>query len=113
MQATSHRHHTTPAHIPVRPEDEIADLVKESEIRTGLPGRCFVIRGAERLTYRVVAHAGGLEIARLDHDGTSADCVYVGAGSFEHHPLAHAQRAGCLYTPSLSREGDPHPRRST
>lgn len=103
MQATSHRHPTTPAHIPVRPEDEIADLVKESEIRTGVPGRCFVIRGAERLTYRVVAHPGGLEIARLGDGGTSAECVYVGAASFEHHPLAHAQRAGCLYTPSLPR----------
>jgi len=50
MQVRSHRLATAPAQVPVLPSEEIADLVKESEVRTGMPGRRFVIHGAETLT---------------------------------------------------------------
>ena len=102
MQFESQSSCAGPAHEPVLPGDEIADLVKESEVRTGRPGRRFVIHGAERLAYRVLAHPGGLEIARIDGRGRPFACVYVPAKSFEHHPLAHAQRAGCLFMQPLS-----------
>jgi hypothetical protein len=102
MQVRSHRAASAPAQVPVLPSEEIADLVKESEVWTGMPGRCFVIHGAERLTYRVIAHPGGLEIARIEDGGEPSQCVYVCSKSFEQHPLAHAQRAGCLFTQPLS-----------
>lgn len=86
------------AHQLVRPHDEIADLVKESEVRTGIAGRRFVIAGADRLAYRVLAHPGGLEVARLDGDGQPVDVAFVSEASFEQHLLAHAQRAGWLFT---------------
>lgn len=95
----------TQTHVPVLPGDEIADLVKESEVRSGMPGRRFVIEGAEPLAYRVLAHPGGLEIARIDDGGQPLDCVYVPTRSFEQHPLARAQRAGCLSTQPLSPRG--------
>ncbi|HET9643808.1 MAG TPA: hypothetical protein VFP68_10745 [Burkholderiaceae bacterium] len=84
-------------------DDEIVDLVKESEVRTGKAGRRFVILGAERLAYRVLAHVGGLEITRFDEGGRPRECVYVPVGSLDQHPLMHAQRAGCLYTQPLTR----------
>ena len=102
MQFESHGPSRRSAHVPVSPQDEIVDLVKESEVRTGRPGRRFVIHGAERLAYRVLAHPGGLEISRLDGRGRPFGCVYVPGRSFEQHPLAHAQRAGCLFTQPLS-----------
>jgi len=92
---------------PVLPSDEITDLVKEFEVRTGRPGRCFVIRGAERLVYRVTVHPGGLEITCMKDGNEPADCAYLCAMAFEQHPLAHAQRAGCLFTQPLSfRDGE-------
>lgn len=102
MQVRSHRSSTATAHVPVLPSEEIAELVKESEVRTGIPGRRFVIHGAERLTYRVTARPGGLEIVRIEDGGKPSQCSYVCAKSFEQHPLAHAQRAGCLFTQPLS-----------
>lgn len=102
MQDRSNQSAAAPAQVPVLPSEEIADLVKESEVRTGKPGRRFVIHGAERLTYRVTTHHGGLEIARIENGAAPSQCVYVCAKSFEQHPLAHAQRAGCLFTQSLS-----------
>ena len=102
MQIESHDPSARSAHVLVLPEDEIVDLVKESEVRTGKPGRRFVIHGAERLAYRVLTHPGGLEIARLAGRGRPFGGVYVPARSFEQHPIAHAQRAGCLFTPPLS-----------
>lgn len=101
MQVRTQRRSLAPPQIPVRPDDEITDLVKESEVRTGKPGRRFVIQGAERLLYWVVAHPGGLEVARIGHGGKPSHRVYLCAASFEQHPLAHAQRAGCLYTQPL------------
>jgi len=102
MKFESHSPSARPTHVPVLPEDEITDLVKESEVRTGLPGRRFVIYGADRLAYRVRALPGGLEIARIDDGGQPLESAYVPARSFEQHPLAHAQRAGCLFTQPLS-----------
>jgi len=91
--------------VPVLPTDEIADLVKESEVRTGAPGRYFVIHGAQRLAYRVSVHPGGLEISRIDDDGRPTHCFYASAKSFETHPLAIAQRDGYLFTQPHSWRG--------
>jgi len=102
MQFRSHEPFVAPAPVPVHPREEITDLVKESEVRTGKPGRRFVIHGAERLAYRVLALPGGLEVARLDERGRSFGRAFVPARSFEQHPIALAQRAGCLYTLPLS-----------
>ena len=102
MQFRSHEVPPTGGPLRVLPGEEIADLVKESEVRTGRPGRRFVIHGAERLAYRVLALPGGLEVTRIDERGRAFACAFVPARSLEHHPLALAQRAGCLFTQPLS-----------
>jgi len=99
MNGPGTRHPGSPdAQVPVLPTEEIADLVKESEVRTGAPGRHFIIHGAERFAYRVSVHPGGLEISRIDDDGRPTRCVFASTKSFETHPLAIAQRDGCLFT---------------
>jgi hypothetical protein len=88
--------------LRVKSDDEIAELVKESEVRTGKPGRAFVIRSADRLAYRVLHHPDGLEIALIHGGARACAPVFVPTGTFEQHPLAHAQRAGCLFMQALS-----------
>ncbi|WKB53408.1 hypothetical protein [Eleftheria terrae] len=84
--------------IAVDAGDEIRSLVEECRYHTGLPGRQFVITGAERLAYWVVAHASGFEVTRLDEQGRAMGTAYVSARAFDAHVLAQAQQCGCLYT---------------
>lgn len=89
--------------VPVRRDDDIPCLVKEGEVLTGMPGRAFVIRSADHLVYRVIAQPGGLEVRRLDEGFRVRHSAYLSFVAFEHHPIAQAQRAGCLFTEPLRR----------
>lgn len=48
----------------VRSNTDLQHLVKEAEVLSGLPGRRFIVAGAERLEYRISLGQCHLEIAR-------------------------------------------------
>jgi len=77
---------------------EIEYLVKESEVRTGQPGRIFVISGADKLTYRVRWHPVIVEIERLDSAGAVVDSQHLSTHDVATHSLVDALMAGQLYT---------------
>ena len=56
MHTEAQRGEASPLMLAVRSTEDIEFLVKESEVLTGLPGRRFVIAGADRLTYRLLWH---------------------------------------------------------
>ena len=56
MHIEAQRGEASPLMLAVRSTEDIEYLVKESEVLTGLPGRTFVIAGADRLTYRLLWH---------------------------------------------------------
>ncbi len=52
MHRTSGHAPNASAWLPVQALSDIEFLVKESEVLTGRAGRCFLVAGADRLTYR-------------------------------------------------------------
>lgn len=100
-------HHTligvvhVPAWVPVQALSDIEFLVKESEVLTGEAGRCFLIAGADRLTYRVHPHPLGLKVERLAGSGRVLDRRHLLPWEFEDHSLAHALAFSQLFTASV------------
>jgi hypothetical protein len=75
---------------------DLDDLIRQSEMDTGRPGRDFFIGGAERLAYTVRLTPTGYELQRSDSAGFPA----VHATRFElgDHVLGHALVEGFLFT---------------
>jgi hypothetical protein len=96
---------TTALLLPVRAPEDLEYLVKESEIVTGLPGRTFVIAGADRLAYRLQWHPLGFQVERLDSDGRTLHLQQLLLFEFLDHPLLEALHAGQLFTAPI--EFDP------
>ena len=89
-------------HVQVRHPNDIEFLVKEAEVVTGVPGRIFVVAGAERLTYRVRSRTNGYEVERLDPAcNASGQAMYLLPEMMIEHGLGRAMRMGCLFTPVL------------
>lgn len=99
MKTRSIDHAPTQRLLPVRSPDELAFLVKESEILTGRRGREFVVAGADRLAYRVHADAAGFHIARVD--AASAQALLATAPELAAHTLGQAMAGGQLFTEPL------------
>ena len=72
MQTNAQGPDAGPRLLAVATPQDIEFLVKESEVLTGLPGRTFVIAGADWLTYRVQWHTMGFKVERLDECHLSA-----------------------------------------
>ena len=94
----------TNAWFSVQALGDIEYLVKESEVLTGRAGRCFVITGADRLTYRVHWHPLGLKVERLDERGHVLNQRHLLPWEFEQHSLAQALACGQLFTAFVPRE---------
>ena len=92
--------------IAVRAAEDIEYLVKESEVATGLPGRLFVIAGADRLSYRLRWHPPGFDVQRLDEQARVIDSRHLLMFEFIEHSLLEALHAGQLFTPAV----EPPPR---
>ncbi|WP_038215268.1 hypothetical protein [Xenophilus azovorans] len=88
--------------MPVSDLGDIEYLVKESEVLTGRAGRCFVVAGADRLTYRVHWHPLGFKVERLDEQGCVLDRRHLLPWEFETHSVAQALASGQLFTASVS-----------
>lgn len=86
------------AWVPVRDLGDIEYLVKESEVLTGQAGRCFVVAGADRLTYRVHWHPLGFKVERLGEQGRVLDRRHLLPWELEQHSLAEALACGQLFT---------------
>lgn len=85
--------------LPVRSPDELAFLVKESEVVTGRRGRKFVVAGADRLAYRIHADTAGFHIARVG--AAAARASLATAPGLAAHPLGQAMAGGQLFTEPL------------
>jgi hypothetical protein len=86
--------------VPVRSLDDLAWLVKESEIMTGEPGREFVIAGADRPAYHVQFEGSGYQIRRTDR--SEADHPHQATGpELRRHSLGDALMHGLVYTAGL------------
>ncbi len=96
-QTGAQRTQTAPALFAVRGIDDIEYLVKESEVLTGLPGRSFVIAGADRLTYRLHWHPQGFKVQRLDVNGQILHTQNLPTFEFLDHSLLEALQAGQLF----------------
>ncbi len=92
-----------PRLLAVTTPQDIEFLVKESEVLTGLPGRTFVIAGADWLTYRVQWHTMGFKVERLDEQGRTLNSQHLLPWEFVDHSLVEALQAGQLFTPSVRR----------
>lgn len=86
--------------LPVRSVDELALLVKESEILTCNAGRAFVVAGADRPAYLVRADIAGFAIAHLD---SPVQHQMLATGQeLASHAIGNAMACGLLYTEPLS-----------
>lgn len=92
------------AWVPVVALSDIEYLVKESEILTGRAGRCFVIAGADRLTYRVHWHPLGFVVERLGGKGRVLDRRHLLPFEFQQHSVAQALACGQLFTAPVPRD---------
>jgi len=88
----------SPRMLAVRSTEDIEYLVKQSEILTGLPGRSFVIAGADRLTYRLLWHPMGFKVQRLDDQAKVLHTHHLATFEFLDHSLLEALHAGQLFT---------------
>jgi hypothetical protein len=103
MHIVSHTGRVAALLLPVRAPEDLAYLVKESEIVTGRPGRAFVIAGADRPAYRLQWHPLGFQVERLDSRGRA---LHIGGRS--SGLLAPAHHLACAL-----QEGFPAGRRHT
>ena len=90
--------------LAVSAPEDIEFLVKQSEVLTGLPGRTFVIAGADWLIYRVQWHAAGFKVERLDAQGRVLHVQCLPGWAFVDHSVVEALHAGQLFTPSVRRQ---------
>lgn len=98
MHTETQRGKASPLMLAVRSTEDIEFLVKESEVLTGLPGRRFVIAGADRLTYRLLWHPLGFKVQRLDDRGKVLHTQNLMTFEFLDHSLLEALHAGQLFT---------------
>ena len=105
MHTHAHRPAADPPLVAVSSPEDIEFLVKESEVLTGLPGRAFVIAGADWLIYRVQWHSMGFRVERLDAQGRALCSQHLLPWEFVDHSLVDALHAGQLFTPSVRRQG--------
>jgi hypothetical protein len=77
---------------------QIVDLIKESEVVTGKPGRLFVVCGDERLAFRVYWQNEAFKVDRL-YSGEVIGTQYLLADAFTDHSIPEAFCAGTLITP--------------
>jgi hypothetical protein len=105
MHTHAHRPAADPPLVAVSSPGDIEFLVKESEVLTGLPGRTFVIAGADRLIYRVQWHSMGFRVERLDAQGRVLCSQHLLRWEFIDHSLVDALHAGQLFTPSVRHQG--------
>jgi hypothetical protein len=98
MHIESQHGEASPLMLAVRSTEDIEYLVKQSEVLTGLPGRTFVIAGAERLTYRLLWHPLGIRVQRLDNQAKVLHTQNLLAFEFLDHSLLEALHAGQLFT---------------
>jgi hypothetical protein len=98
MHIESQRGEASPLMLAVRSTDDIEYLVKQSEVLTGLPGRTFVIAGAERLSYRLLWHPLGFRVQRLDDQAKVLHTQHLASFEFLDHSLLEALHAGQLFT---------------
>ncbi|MBK6973242.1 MAG: hypothetical protein IPH26_09975 [Sterolibacteriaceae bacterium] len=85
--------------VRARQAADIAFLVKEAEILTGLPGRQFVVAGSDRLVYRVAVGVFFFEVTRLD-EPFGTDVVRV--EELGQHRIGVALHSGHLFTPVMN-----------
>ena len=98
MRIATHRGEARTPMLAVRSAEDIEYLVKESEVLTGLPGRTFVIAGADRLTYRLLWHPLGFKVQRLSEQGKVLHTQQLLTFEFLDHSLLEALHAGQLFT---------------
>lgn len=98
MHIESQRGEASSLMLAVRSTEDIEYLVKQSEVLTGLPGRTFVIAGAERLTYRLLWHPLGFRVQRLDNQAKVLHAQNLLTFEFLDHSLLEALHAGQLFT---------------
>lgn len=87
--------------VAVKKGSDLEHLIKESEVLTGMPGRRFVVAGADRLVYRVSLGANYLEVTRLGAEEESLHTDVVMMEDVEQHHLGTALRTGQLFTPAV------------
>ena len=104
IQNGSQRAETDPALFAVRTTEDIEYLVKESEVLTGLPGRTFVIAGADRLIYRLLWHPLGFKVQRQGLNGQALHTQDLLTFEFLDHVLLEALQAGQLFTAPVAIE---------
>lgn len=80
---------------------DLRSLVKESELITGLPGRKFYVRSADRIAYRLHCQASGYTVQRLDTAGYPTCTMFMTFDMFFEHGLGAALRNGQLFTKRL------------
>lgn len=98
MHIETQRGEASPLMLAVRSTEDIEYLVKESEVLTGLPGRTFVIAGADRLTYRLLWRPLGFKVQRLDDKAKVLHTQHLLTFEFLDHSLLEALHAGQLFT---------------
>ena len=88
--------------VRVREAADIAFLVKEAEIVTGLPGRQFVVTDADPLVYRVVVGPFFFEVTRLDQFNEPFGTDVVREEELGQHRIGVGLHAGHLFTPVMN-----------
>ncbi|MBX7132656.1 MAG: hypothetical protein E6R14_08995 [Thermomicrobiales bacterium] len=81
----------------VRSSADLAHLVKEAEVLSGLPGRRFVVAGADRIEYRISVGQCHLEVARLGNAGEALHTEVVSPEDIDLHQVGEALRNGQLF----------------
>ncbi|MES2959911.1 MAG: hypothetical protein V4792_17105 [Pseudomonadota bacterium] len=100
--ATETQHdEASPPMLAVHSTEDIEYLVKQSEVLTGLPGRSFLIAGADRLTYRLQWHPLGFTVQRLDDQARVLHTQHLTSFEFLDHSLLEALHAGQLFTAAV------------
>lgn len=81
---------------------QIEQLVKESEVLTGKPGRKFVLGqgGQTQLSYRILWYPNGYRVHRLDSSDAPTCTIEMLQEQLLEHALGKALRDGYLFTPA-------------
>lgn len=90
--------------------EELPDLdylIKESEMLTGLPGRVFYVRTADRLVHLQLVPCG-YQLCDISHQ-IQGRLVYVLRSMLRYHPVGWAMRNGLLHTWPLDGSQDGMP----
>lgn len=87
--------------VQVSNSADLRSLVKESELITGLPGRKFYVRSADRIAYRLHYQANGYMVQRLDDADRPACTIFMPHDIFIEHGLGAVLSNGQLFTRRL------------